>query len=153
MGIDFVQESLDIAEAHAKMDPELAESGRLRYVCASIEEYLSTVAGVSSSSAHAGESREVPIPSVPPEVAFDLVVASGVVEHVADVPLFVRYVVPFVRPGGVLYFMTINRTWRAYFVMILLTEYVLRFLPRGTHHYDKLVPPEELRNQLEKSMH
>lgn len=131
--------------------PGARESGRLRYVCSTIEEYYSSIVGcVSSNFTEFGECVQV-IPPVPPEAAFDLVVASGVVKHVADVPLFVRYVVAFVRPGGALYFMTINRTWRAFFVMILITEYVLRFLPRGTHHYAKLVSPEELRIQLEKS--
>ena len=151
MGLDFVRESLDIAEVHAKKDSELAESGRLHYVCATIEEYHKKVGGAPPISTETSGSGNVKIPQVPPESAFDLVVASEMVEHVADFPLIIRYIAALVRPGGALYFTTINRTWRAYIMMIVLGEYVLRLIPRGTHHYEKLVPPEELRIQLELS--
>ena len=151
MGLDFVKESLDIAEAHAKMDRELTESGRLRYVCGTIEEYHKNVGGAPPISSETGGSGNVQIPPVPPQAAFDLVVASEMVEHVADLPLIIRYIAALVRPGGALYFTTINRTWRAYIWIILLGEYILRIIPRGTHHYEKLVPPEELRIQLEQS--
>ena len=147
-----MQESIDIAEAHAKKDTELAESGRLHYICATIEEYLFKVGKVHSITAESGGPEGVQIPEVPLEVAFDLVVASEVVQHVADVPFFVRCVVALVRLNGALYFTSVNRTWRAYIMMILLVEYVLRFIPRGTHHYKKFVSPEELLIQLEQSM-
>lgn len=151
MGIDFLQESLDIAAAHAKKDAELAESGRLHYVCATIEEYYKKVGGAAPIVTETGGSGNVQIPQVPPEAAFDLVVASEVVEHVPDIPLIIRYMAALVRPGGALYFTTINRTWRAYIVIIVLGEYVSRIVQRGTHHYEKFVTPEELRIQLEQS--
>ena len=151
MGIDFVKETIDIAEAHAKLDHELAESGRLRYVCGTIEEYHKNVGGAPPISSETSGSGNVQIPPVPPQAAFDLVVASEMAEHVADLPLIIRYIAALVRPGGALYFTTINRTWLAYIMMIVLCEYVLRMIPRGTHHYEKLVPPEELRIQLELS--
>ncbi len=76
--------------------------------------------------------------------AFDVVVASEVVEHVADVPAFVATLARLVRPGGVALFSTINRTLKAHALAIVGAEYVLRWLPRGTHAYEKFVTPEEL---------
>ena len=75
---------------------------------------------------------------------FDLVLALEVVEHVADVPAFVGACAASVRPGGLLVMATLNRTLRSYALAIVGAEYVLRWLPRGTHQYGKLVRPAEL---------
>jgi len=80
---------------------------------------------------------------------FDVVLAMEIVEHVADVPLFVEACAKMVRPGGLLLLATINRTPKAYALAIFGAEVVLRWLPRGTHQYEKLVKPSELQSALE----
>jgi 2-polyprenyl-6-hydroxyphenyl methylase / 3-demethylubiquinone-9 3-methyltransferase len=75
---------------------------------------------------------------------FDVVLALEVVEHVTDVPLFIEACATLVAPGGLLIVSTINRTLKALALAIVGAEYVLRWLPRGTHTYDKLVTPAEL---------
>lgn len=79
---------------------------------------------------------------------FDVVMAMEVVEHVADVDLFVSAASNLVRPGGLLFLATINRTLKAYALAIIGAEYVLGWLPRGTHSYDRLVRPDELDRAL-----
>lgn len=78
------------------------------------------------------------------EVAFDAVLILEVVEHVTDVPAFVASVASLVKPGGIVVASTINRTLKAFALAIVGAEYVLRWLPHGTHSYDKLVTPAEL---------
>ena len=80
---------------------------------------------------------------------FDAVVASEVVEHVADRAAFVDAIASVLRPGGVLVLTTINRTPRSYAAAIVAAEYVLRWVPRGTHDWSKFPTPEELRQMLE----
>ena len=75
---------------------------------------------------------------------FDIVLAMEVVEHVADVQAFVSACCAAVKPGGLLVMATINRTLRAFALAIVGAEYVLGWLPRGTHQWDKFVTPEEL---------
>jgi 2-polyprenyl-6-hydroxyphenyl methylase / 3-demethylubiquinone-9 3-methyltransferase len=75
---------------------------------------------------------------------FDLVTCLEVVEHVPDVGAFVGECAKVVRPGGLIVFSTINRTLKAWALAILGAEYVLRWLPRGTHQWDRFVTPEEL---------
>ena len=75
---------------------------------------------------------------------FDIVLAMEVVEHVADVQAFVSACCAAVKPGGLLVMATINRTLRAFALAIVGAEYVLGWLPKGTHDWDKFVTPEEL---------
>ncbi|MBB3952041.1 bifunctional 2-polyprenyl-6-hydroxyphenol methylase/3-demethylubiquinol 3-O-methyltransferase UbiG [Aureimonas jatrophae] len=75
---------------------------------------------------------------------FDVVLALEVVEHVSDVDLFLRSAARMVKPGGLLLVATINRTRKAQLFAIFGAEVVLRWLPRGTHEYEKLVRPEEI---------
>jgi 2-polyprenyl-6-hydroxyphenyl methylase/3-demethylubiquinone-9 3-methyltransferase len=75
---------------------------------------------------------------------FDVVLAMEVVEHVADVPLFVRCCGAMVKPGGLMVAATLNRTLKSFALAIVGAEYVLRWLPRGTHQWDKFVTPNEL---------
>jgi 2-polyprenyl-6-hydroxyphenyl methylase/3-demethylubiquinone-9 3-methyltransferase len=79
---------------------------------------------------------------------FDVVLNMEVVEHVADVDLFLTKCAGMVRPGGMMFVATINRTLKALGLAIVGAEYVLRWLPRGTHQYEKLVRPEELEAPL-----
>ncbi|MGE0230844.1 MAG: bifunctional 2-polyprenyl-6-hydroxyphenol methylase/3-demethylubiquinol 3-O-methyltransferase UbiG [Flavobacteriaceae bacterium] len=75
---------------------------------------------------------------------FDVVLNMEVIEHVADTGLFMRACTGMVRPGGLMFVATINRTAKAFALAIVGGEYVLRWLPRGTHSWNKFVRPEEL---------
>jgi len=79
---------------------------------------------------------------------FDIVIASEVVEHVADLDLFTRRCADCVKPGGLLFVTTINRTLKSFALAIVGAEYVLRWLPVGTHDWNKFVTPEELEDSL-----
>ena len=75
---------------------------------------------------------------------FDVLLLLEVVEHVDDVPSFVRDAVAHLAPGGLLLASTINRTLRSYLAAIVGAEMVFRVLPRGTHRWAQFVRPEEL---------
>src|SRR6266481_1739378 len=75
--------------------------------------------------------------------------AMEVVEHVADLALFIGRCAKMVRPGGLMITATLNRTLKSFALAILGAEYVLRWLPRGTHRWDKFVTPNELEAALE----
>jgi 2-polyprenyl-6-hydroxyphenyl methylase/3-demethylubiquinone-9 3-methyltransferase len=79
---------------------------------------------------------------------FDIILNMEVVEHVADVDLFITSCASMVKPGGLMFVATINRTMKAAALAIFGAEYVLRWLPRGTHQYEKLVRPEEIEKPL-----
>lgn len=79
---------------------------------------------------------------------FDVVLNMEVVEHVADVAFFMETCASLVKPGGLMFVATINRTLKAAALAIVGAEYVLRWLPRGTHQYEKLVRPEEIEAPL-----
>jgi 2-polyprenyl-6-hydroxyphenyl methylase / 3-demethylubiquinone-9 3-methyltransferase len=80
---------------------------------------------------------------------FDVVLALEIVEHVSDVPLFLATCAGLVKPGGLLLVATINRTPKAYALAILMAERVLGWLPKGTHSYERLVRPDEIRRPVE----
>lgn len=80
---------------------------------------------------------------------FDIVLNLEVVEHVADVDLFLKTSAGLVRPGGVMALASINRTLKAFALAKIGAEYVLGWLPRGTHDPRKFVKPEEARRVLE----
>src|SRR5205807_9890376 len=79
---------------------------------------------------------------------FDVVLAMGVVEHVADLAAFVRRCAEMVKPGGLMVTATLNRTLKSFALAIVGAEYILRWLPRGTHQWDKFVTPNELEAAL-----
>jgi 2-polyprenyl-6-hydroxyphenyl methylase/3-demethylubiquinone-9 3-methyltransferase len=81
---------------------------------------------------------------------FDVVLAMEVVEHVADVSLFVKRCAEMVKPGGMLVAATLNRTLKSFALAIVGAEYVLGWLPRGTHSWNKFVTPDELEAVLER---
>ncbi|MFP3920515.1 MAG: bifunctional 2-polyprenyl-6-hydroxyphenol methylase/3-demethylubiquinol 3-O-methyltransferase UbiG [Dichotomicrobium sp.] len=121
-GIDPAEENIDAARAHA------AESGLdIDYRAARVEEL-------------AGEGAE-----------YDAVTALEVVEHVPHVPSFIDVTASLLRPGGLMLLSTINRTAIAFALAILGAEYVLRWLPRGTHQWNRFVTPDELREALSAS--
>ena len=119
VGADASETNIEVARLHA------AESG------VTID-YRATT---SEALAEAGEQ-------------FDVILNMEVVEHVADVDLFIDSCAQMVKPGGIMFVATINRTLKALGLAIVGAEYVLRWLPRGTHQYGKLVRPEELERAL-----
>jgi 2-polyprenyl-6-hydroxyphenyl methylase / 3-demethylubiquinone-9 3-methyltransferase len=82
---------------------------------------------------------------------FDVVLAMEVVEHVTDVKAFVATCAAMVKPGGLMIAATLNRTLKSFALAIVGAEYVLRWLPRGTHQWDKFVTPVELETAIEDS--
>jgi 2-polyprenyl-6-hydroxyphenyl methylase / 3-demethylubiquinone-9 3-methyltransferase len=81
---------------------------------------------------------------------FDVVLAMEVVEHVADLSLFIKRCAEMVKPGGLMIVATLNRTLKSFALAIVGAEYVLRWLPRGTHQWDKFVTPNELEASLQR---
>ncbi|MCS0504111.1 bifunctional 2-polyprenyl-6-hydroxyphenol methylase/3-demethylubiquinol 3-O-methyltransferase UbiG [Ancylobacter mangrovi] len=79
---------------------------------------------------------------------FDVVLCMEVVEHVADVGLFIASAASMVKPGGLMVAATLNRTKRSFALAIVGAEYVLGWLPRGTHDWNRFVTPEELKAAL-----
>ena len=122
LGADPSASNIDVARRHA------AEAGL-------DIDYRATTA---EALAEAGES-------------FDLVLAMEVVEHVADVRAFVGSCAAMVKPNGLMIAATINRTLKSFALAIVGAEYLLGWLPRGTHRWDKLVTPDELELAMEVS--
>ncbi|HEY4199097.1 MAG TPA: bifunctional 2-polyprenyl-6-hydroxyphenol methylase/3-demethylubiquinol 3-O-methyltransferase UbiG [Devosiaceae bacterium] len=121
-GVDAAERNIKVAELHA------AQSGLAI-------DYRATT---SEALAAAGEK-------------FDIVLNMEVIEHVADVPLFVKSCTDLVAPGGLMVLATINRTARAFALAIVGAEYILRWLPRGTHDWQKFLTPEEVTALIERN--
>ncbi len=79
---------------------------------------------------------------------FDAVLAMEVLEHVPDVPEFLKECAVLVKPGGHFFFATLNKTVQAWLLAIVGAEYLLRWLPRGTHDFEKFIKPSELSRWL-----
>jgi 2-polyprenyl-6-hydroxyphenyl methylase/3-demethylubiquinone-9 3-methyltransferase len=92
------------------------------------------------------EYREVAAEALAEEMpaAFDIVTCMEMLEHVPEPASVVRACARLTRPGGWLFFSTINRNPKAFALAIVGAEYVLRLLPKGTHEYARLIRPSEL---------
>ena len=75
---------------------------------------------------------------------FDVILNMEVVEHVADVNLFIKNCSGLIKKNGIMFVATINKNLKSYMFAILGAEYVLRWLPIGTHDWDKFLPPKDL---------
>jgi 2-polyprenyl-6-hydroxyphenyl methylase/3-demethylubiquinone-9 3-methyltransferase len=115
-GIDLSDKPLQIAELHA-----LESGARVEYFKASAEELAAKLPG-----------------------SFDVITCMEMLEHVPDPAQSVRACAELVRPGGALFFSTINRNPKSFLLAIVGAEYVLRLLPKGTHEYEKFIRPSEL---------
>lgn len=80
--------------------------------------------------------------------SFDVVLNMEVVEHVADVNAYLGACAAMVKPGGLMFIATINRTAKAFALAIVGAEYVLGWLPKGTHQWNKFVRPDEIERAL-----
>jgi 2-polyprenyl-6-hydroxyphenyl methylase/3-demethylubiquinone-9 3-methyltransferase len=119
LGIDAADESVTAAAEHAR-----AANVGVAYRRAAVE----TLAAQGSS--------------------FDVVLSMEVVEHVADVQAFLESCAAVVRPGGLMLVATMNKTIKALALAKMGAEYILGWVPRGTHDWRKFVTPESLREQL-----
>ncbi|EJF86716.1 bifunctional 2-polyprenyl-6-hydroxyphenol methylase/3-demethylubiquinol 3-O-methyltransferase UbiG [Bartonella rattimassiliensis] len=82
---------------------------------------------------------------------FDIILNMEVVEHVADVNLLIESTAKMLKPQGLMFISTLNRTWKAWGLAIVGAEYILRWLPKGTHDYKKFLKPRELKDFLSKN--
>ncbi|XP_062233595.1 ubiquinone biosynthesis O-methyltransferase, mitochondrial-like [Phragmites australis] len=122
--IDAVDKNIKIASIHAASDPTTAS---IEYCCATAEELVK-------------EKRQ-----------FDAVISLEVIEHVANPLEFCESLSALIVPNGATVVSTINRSMRAYATAIVAAEYILNWLPKGTHEWSKLVTPEELALMLQKA--
>ena len=80
---------------------------------------------------------------------FDMVCAMEVLEHVVDMPAFVATACRMVKPGGWFFAATLNRTLKSFALAIVGAEYVLGWVPKGTHQWEKFITPAELEDAIE----
>ncbi|MCA3646576.1 MAG: bifunctional 2-polyprenyl-6-hydroxyphenol methylase/3-demethylubiquinol 3-O-methyltransferase UbiG [Methylobacterium sp.] len=92
--------------------------------------------------------RAMTVEALPAGERHDVVTLLEVVEHVPDVGAMVAAAAKHLKPGGLFIGSTINRTLKAFGLAILGAEYVLRWVPRGTHSYEKFVTPDEFEDHL-----
>ena len=81
---------------------------------------------------------------------FDVILNMEIVEHVEDVQFFLKSCSGLLKKNGLMFVATINKTLKSYMFAIVGAEYVLRWLPIGTHEWEKFVKPEDLENILKK---
>lgn len=116
-GIDAVEKNIRIASVHAGLDP-LTSS--IDYSCTTAEQLVR-------------EQRK-----------FDAVIALEVIEHVADPSEFCKSLAALAVPNGVVVISTLNRSMKSYAAAIVGAEYILNWIPKGTHEWSKFLTPEEL---------
>jgi 2-polyprenyl-6-hydroxyphenyl methylase/3-demethylubiquinone-9 3-methyltransferase len=137
-GIDASERNIEVAKLHA------AQAGvEVEYRVGTAEEVV-----VSSEFRVPSSEKSPATRNSQPATAFDLVLALEIVEHVADVPLFMRSLAALLKPGGLLIMSTLNRTFKSYAMAIIGAERVLRWLPRGTHDWKQFLTPPELAAHL-----
>jgi 2-polyprenyl-6-hydroxyphenyl methylase/3-demethylubiquinone-9 3-methyltransferase len=113
-----------------------------------------SASNIAAAKAHADKGllsidyRCTTVEAMDPRERFDIVLAMEVVEHVKDVSAFLNRCAGMLKPGGLMVVSTINRNWKSFALAIVGAEYVLRWLPRGTHQWDKFVTPDELARHL-----
>ncbi len=83
------------------------------------------------------------------EVLYDVVLTMEVIEHVSDPEAFLKTCAALVKPGGLLFVATLNRTIKSHALAIVGAEYILKWVPAGTHDWDKFLKPDELRGFLD----
>ena len=121
IGIDASRNNIEIAKRHLK------ESNlNIKYFCTSPEKFKI-------------------------KKKFDIVLNMEIVEHVEDLDLFLRQTSKFLKKNGIMYIATINKTLKSYIFAIIGAEYILNWLPIGTHDWNKFVKPEHLKIVAKKS--
>ena len=120
-GIDASEKNIKIAKAHLRKNKL-----KINYKCASPENFIY-------------------------KEKFDVILNLEIVEHVEDLELFIKKSSRLLKKGGLMYVATINKTLKSYLFAIIGAEYVLRWLPIGTHDWEKFVEPSTLISFGEKN--
>ena len=120
-GIDASLKNINVAKIHAKKN-----NLNIKYICTSPEQY---------------EIKD----------KFDVILNMEIVEHVEDLNLFLKSSSSLLKKGGIMFVATLNKTLKSYIFAIVGAEYVLRWLPIGTHEWEKFVKPEDLTDILKKN--
>lgn len=113
-----------------------------------------SASNIAAAKLHADKShlaidyRCTTVEEIDPRERFDIVLAMEVVEHVLDVGVFLKRCAAMLKPNGLMVVSTLNRNWKSFALAIVGAEYVLRWLPRGTHEWNKFVTPDELTKHL-----
>ena len=113
-----------------------------------------SASNIAAAKLHADKShlaidyRCTTVEEIDPRERFDIVLAMEVVEHVVDVGVFLKRCASMLKPNGLMVVSTLNRNWKSFALAIVGAEYVLRWLPRGTHEWNKFVTPDELTKYL-----
>lgn len=125
LGIDMSEEAIAVANTHMRQDVGLREEANLSYQKIAVEDLV--------------ESKR----------QFEAVLALEIVEHVANPSQFIKDCSSLVREGGIFVLSTLNRTVQSYALAILGAEYVLQWLPKGTHSWSRFPRPEEIVQVIE----
>lgn len=141
--IDASEKNIRVAQLHAQ---KMGLS--IDYRCTTAE---ALVEHSASRIRHSGKESLLPECRILNAECYDVVTALEIVEHVADIPAFVKATCDLVKPGGMIFYSTLNRTAKSYALAIVGAEYVLRWVPKGTHTWSKFVKPHELVRELEKN--
>ncbi|MDC3114504.1 bifunctional 2-polyprenyl-6-hydroxyphenol methylase/3-demethylubiquinol 3-O-methyltransferase UbiG [Candidatus Pelagibacter sp.] len=120
IGIDASNKNINVAKLHAKKN-----NLDIKYICSSPEN-LNT------------------------KIKFDVILNMEIIEHVEDVKIFLNSCSKLLKKNGIMFVATLNKTLKSYLFAIVGAEYILRWLPIGTHEWEKFVKPEELISLLKK---
>ena len=120
VGIDASEKNIQVAKLHAKKN-----NLDINYFCASPENFTK-------------------------KMKFDVVLNMEIVEHVEDVDFFLKSSAKLLKRGGIMFVATLNKTLKSYLFAIIGAEYILRWLPIGTHEWEKFVKPQDLIEMLKK---
>ena len=119
-GMDASEKNIEVAKIHAKKS-----SLNIEYFCSSPEKFKS-------------------------DLKFDVILNMEIIEHVEDVDFFLKSCAKFLKKNGIMFVATLNKTLKSYLFAIIGAEYILKWLPIGTHEWEKFVKPEELINITKK---
>ena len=114
VGIDASKKNINIAKTHAKKN-----NLKIKYICASPDKFISNK-------------------------KFDVILNMEIVEHVDDVEFFLKSCSKLLKKNGIMFIATLNKTLKSYLFAIIGAEYILKWLPIGTHEWEKFIKPEKL---------
>jgi 2-polyprenyl-6-hydroxyphenyl methylase/3-demethylubiquinone-9 3-methyltransferase len=114
VGIDASEKNIQVAKLHAKKN-----SLNIKYHCTSPENFITNT-------------------------KFDVILNMEIIEHVEDVDFFLKSCAKLLKKEGIMFVATINKTLKSYVFAIIGAEYIMRWLPIGTHEWEKFVIPEDL---------
>ena len=120
VGIDASSKNINVANLHAKKNNLI-----IKYLCTSPENFKTNN-------------------------KFDVILNMEIIEHVEDVDFFLKSCSKLLKKDGIMFVATLNKTLKSYLFAIIGAEYILRWLPIGTHEWEKFVKPDDLINILKK---